>query len=501
MITILKHFVGLVGATFVVAGAYADGLFFDDETIQNGVNVVQMSNDFADVYETLDKVDWRGRNVDVSLASLENIHKNAHVELTGERVILVWNDKVVANYPRPADNNWAALGQATTALALKMRERIPSMANDAEIYRVVVDSLIRGINEYGRYVFPQELDENEDNRILTSVGIEGARDERGNFRVFGVYKGSPADVAGIASGDLIGEINGTLVAELSDSAIASMLSGFDSGTLKMTLISPTGTRRVVVRRATVVIADADIVFLNDDKGGVLNIIVNKVSDNSVKIIEETLEKYKDLTGVLLDLRSAMGDNEIAATKLAGMFVGQKPVMRIVESQQDEIEIVPSGTALTDAPVVVAVSNMTRGPAEAIAAAIYENKRGVLIGTPTSGVARIASKIKLKNGGMLELYNKSMKTGQGRVLDERGVFPIVCIANLNSNQQQEAFFLNVLNGEFNAQDFNVPGDINLDKARQACPVIANGADEDLLTLSVGVKILTDANIYDKLLNTK
>ena len=42
----------------------------------------------------------------------------------------------------------------------------------------------------------------EDGKILTSIGIEGARDSRGNFRVTGVYKGAPADSAGIKSGDL-----------------------------------------------------------------------------------------------------------------------------------------------------------------------------------------------------------------------------------------------------------------------------------------------------------
>ena len=43
--------------------------------------------------------------------------------------------------------------------------------------------------------------------------------------------------------------------------------------------------------------------------------------------------------------------------------------------------------------------------EAIVAAFYENNRGVLVGTPTAGNARIATEIDLDNGGMLELLNK------------------------------------------------------------------------------------------------
>ena len=55
---------------------------------------------------------------------------------------------------------------------------------------------------------------------------------------------------------------------------------------------------------------------------------------------------------------------------------------------------------------VLISDTTRGTAEAIASAFYENKRGVLIGTPTAGRSRIASHIDLNNGGVLELFNKS-----------------------------------------------------------------------------------------------
>ena len=144
-----------------------------------------------------------------------------------------------------------------------------------------------------------------------------------------------------------------------------------------------------------------------------------------------------------------------------------------------------------------MSNMTRGTAEALVAAIYENERGVLIGTPTAGNARIASRINLSNGGALELLNKSIKTGNGRKLDGRGVFPIVCLSNIRSSQQQNAFFLNVLNNDFHAQDFNKDVTVNPDVIRKGCPVIVSGADEDALVAAVAAKILTDTKVYNRL----
>ena len=313
-----------------------------------------------------------------------------------------------------------------------------------------------------------------------------------------MYKGSPADISGIRAGDLITAINGTNVADMSDDDLSAAMSGFNSGTSKIKLLSPSGARDVVLRRATIVLADADIVHRSDEaSGGILEIVVHRISDNAASIINEALATYTDISGIILDLRAATGDDERAAAKLAGLFIGARPVMRVVETAKDEVEVIPGGAAVTDVPIVVLMSNMTRGTAEAVAAAFYEYERGVLVGTPTAGAARIASRINLDNGGALELLNKSIKTGTGRVIDGRGIFPIVCLSNIRSTNQQNAFFLNVINNDFNAQDFNDKSDIDVDAVRRGCPVITSGADEDALSAAVAAKILTDAKVYNKL----
>ena len=240
----------------------ADGLFFEDEPIQDGLPVLEMSQNFADVYAKLNGVKWGGKNLNVAIESLENLNKSAHIAATDERVVLVWNDTIIGNYPRPSANDWNAFGEITTALVLKMRANDAYMKSlsENEIYQYVVDAIIRGLDENGRYVFSKSAQITEDGRLLTSVGMEGVRDERGNFRVDGVFKGAPADTAGISSGDLIVQINGKLVRNMSDSELASVISGFNSGTSKIKILSPWGSKDVVLRRATVVVADADVVY-------------------------------------------------------------------------------------------------------------------------------------------------------------------------------------------------------------------------------------------------
>lgn len=484
-----------------VMPCHADSLFFEDEPIQDGLNVFDVSATFADIYKKLDDVKWAGKNINVAIESLEKLNSNAHIAATDERVVLVWGDSIIANYPRPKPGDWNGFGEITTALVLKLRanDSVLHNATTSEMYQLVVDALMRGIDENGRYIYSRVAEITEDGRILTSVGLEGARDARGNWRVHGVYKDSPADISGIREGDLIVAVNGENVANLSDDDLSAVMSGFNSGTSKIKLLTPTGEHDVVLRRATIILADADVVHRSDpDTGGILEIVVHRISDNAAAIVNESLAKYTDISGIILDLRAATGDDERAAAKFAGLFIGQKPVMRIVETAKDEVEVIPGGNAVTNAPVVVLMSNMTRGTAEAVVAAFYEYGRGVLVGTPTAGSARIATRINLENGGALELLNKSVKTGTGRTIDGRGIFPIVCLSNIRSSNQQNAFFLNVINNDFNAKDFNQDPDADVDAIRRGCPVITSGADEDAISAAVAVKILTDSKVYNKLI---
>ncbi len=495
---ILAWFFAIV---FAPMSLYADSLFFEDEPVQDGLHVFEVSKTFADIYEKLDSAKWAGKSINVAIESLETLNPHAHIAATDERVVLVWDDAIVANFPRPKNKDWNAFGEITTALILKMRAYDSDLqrASNSEMYERVVGSLMRGIDENGRYIYSQAAEIAEDGRILTSVGLEGARDGRGNFRVTGVFKGAPADTAGVRAGDIIAQINGQDVVQMSDSELSAVMTGFNSGTSKIHLLTPSGNRDVVLRRATIVLADADVIHRSDaDTGGILEIVVHAITEPAVSIINEALAKYSSVSGIILDLRAATGDDERAAAKLAGLFIGARPVMRIVQTAQAEVEVVPGGDAVTDAPVVVLMSNQTRGTAEAVASAFYENGRGVLVGTPTAGQARIATRLGLNNGGALELLNKRIRSGTGRDIDGRGVFPLVCLSNIRSSQQQNAFFLNVINNSFNVQDFNKNTDVLADDVRRGCPMITSGVDEDALSAAVAAKILTDKKVYNRLI---
>jgi len=489
--------------SLICFSVHAASIFNAAEPIQGGLPVFEMSDVFADIYEKLDGVRWGGKDIRIAIESIESIAPNIKIAATDTRIVVLHRDTIIGNWPRPADENWKEFGEITTAIILKLREAVPPLAklDTPAIYKASVGAMMKGVNENGKYIYSRSEYGKNDPHVLTSLGIAGVRTFAGDYVVNTIFKGSPADAAGLNDGDVLLSANGTLLRDLSDMEVLGLFNGFSSGTIKIKAI---GTDRkeksATLRRASVVIADADIVLLNP-KGsarGVLEIIIHRISENSVGIVSDALNRYKDgVGGIYLDLRAATGDDEVAMAKLAGLFLGRVPVARITELANNEVEIVPGGDRAVDVPIVVAVSNATNGTAEGLAFAFYENGVGVTIGMPTAGRARLATRIDLKNGGALELLNRAMKSGKNRVIDGRGFFPVVCLSNIRTSDQKDIFVVNVKNHDWNFRDFNRSDSFDAKTIRKGCPNIRSGSDEDAVSSAVAMDILQHGEIYEHL----
>ena len=174
----IKQIFLFLGVFLIPNFSYSSELFFDNEKIQAGLDVRAVSDVFADIYEKLDGVHWAGKSVDVAIESLETLNPNAHIAATGERAVLVWGDELIANYPYPKEKDWQAYGEITTALLVKMREKDPALRSlqDAGLYEVVVNALLKGVDQNGSYIYSRDLINAYDTKILTSIGLDGGRD-------------------------------------------------------------------------------------------------------------------------------------------------------------------------------------------------------------------------------------------------------------------------------------------------------------------------------------
>lgn len=144
----------------------------------------------------------------------------------------------------------------------------------------------------------------------------------------------------------------------------------------------------------------------------------------IKSAYEQLRPKDKLSGLIVDLRFAGGQDYSAAAEAADLFFStEQPLLKWGDSTT-------RSTAKSDAirlPIALLVNKQTAGAAEALAAALRQAEIGLIIGSVTAGQARLFKEFTLSNGQRLRIAAGSMETGDGQVLSGKGLTPDIRIS--------------------------------------------------------------------------
>jgi hypothetical protein len=141
-----------------------------------------------------------------------------------------------------------------------------------------------------------------------------------------------------------------------------------------------------------------------------------------------------ITGLVLDLRYAGGNDYAAAVQAADPFLsGVRPLLRWADQEGSST----AKTAAIDLPLTVLVNESTSGSAEALAGILQLAQSGLIIGSRTAGEAYIQKEFQLSNGQTLRMPSAPVQLANGTALAPKGVMPDVPISV--DHQDEKAFF--------------------------------------------------------------
>lgn len=244
--------------------------------------------------------------------------------------------------------------------------------------------------------------------------------------------GSPADKAGLRSGDLIIKIADKLVPfEITVQDAQNQLRG------------PIGSKIVLnVRR----IGDPKPfnVELTRDKYPLPTVESKMLPGTTfgyIKVTMETAEtgnefakaldglKAQKMTGLVLDLRNNPGGLfPDPVLDITGQFLKNSDVV-LYEKYRDGTEKdfrAGNRRGATDIPLAVLVNSGTASAAEIVAGALKDYKRGVLIGEPTYGKGSVQVIRSLSDGAALHITVATWYTPKRTPLDGKGLEPDIAI---------------------------------------------------------------------------
>jgi carboxyl-terminal processing protease len=267
--------------------------------------------------------------------------------------------------------------------------------------------LLDSLDPQSAYLSPLEYKDFKEKTASNPPAESGVALTRrfGYIGVIAVLPDSPAAKIGLRIGDILEKIAGFTTSQMAIDQAQLLLKGQPGTTVPLSVIRRGKAEPQDMTITLAKLAPSKLIVEDKLQGDVAYLRVTDFDAGSAKLIRERLVQLQKAGAkkLILDLRDcAVGDDQesIATAQLflqSGTITTLKgQTVTAVVSAADPTKVV------WGQPVAVLIGNGTAGPAEILASAIADNKRGSTVGDRTYGTASQQKLIGMDDGSALIL---------------------------------------------------------------------------------------------------
>jgi carboxyl-terminal processing protease len=309
--------------------------------------------------------------------------------------------------------------------------------DDTELMDSAIRGMVSGLDRHSEFLDAEEYRNirNSTSGKYSGVGLEVSTQD-GAILVIAPIDDTPAQRAGIESGDEIIEIDGVSVrrGELND-AIGKMRGHAGTVlTIKVRRQDYDDPLTFHLTRQKITVASVRHEVLQPSYGYVrLSQFNESTADELSRAIDEMTDEVQEqtgemLTGLILDLRNNPGGILDAAVEVSDLFLdqgiivtanGRTPASRF----RHDAEI---GDIMDGAVVVVLVNGGSASASEIVAGALQDHGRALIIGTTTFGKGLVQTVMPLSKGRAIKLTTSHYYTPSGDSIHEIGITPDIVV---------------------------------------------------------------------------
>ncbi|MCH2200666.1 MAG: S41 family peptidase [Fuerstiella sp.] len=266
---------------------------------------------------------------------------------------------------------------------------------------------------------------------MVGIGVEVKPDDSG-LLVVRALRGGPAAEAGLKSGDVITAINRRSISGMPMSQSVDLVKGPSGSRIQLRIDrSGRNSRSVTLtRRRFRVWTVNDVRMMSGSDVGYLNL--SQFAQTSTREVDQALKQLhrRGMKSLVLDLRGNPGGLLTTCVEITNRFL---PCGTIVSTKGrlsgDNMHESATFSRTWDTPLVVIVDGDSASASEIFAAAIQDNKRGVVVGENSYGKGTVQTHFPLQSvNGNLRLTTARFYAPSGRAMSGSGVTPDVRIAD-------------------------------------------------------------------------
>ncbi len=218
--------------------------------------------------------------------------------------------------------------------------------------------------------------------------------------------GTPADKAGLKTGDMILKVNDEEVGDLGMDKTIKKMRGKPGTTVRITYMRDTFSepREIELTRAVIPIHSVTKARVFDD--GIGYVRITQFMDKTAEELEAVLtEKFsgENVKALIIDLRNNPGGLLDSAVDICSFFLPENEFVVSVEGRRDtHVENAKGGYKFRDIPLLLLVNQGSASAAEIMSGCLKVHGRAKLVGSKTFGKGSVQNIIPLSNGDEIKL---------------------------------------------------------------------------------------------------
>jgi carboxyl-terminal processing protease len=314
---------------------------------------------------------------------------------------------------------------------------------DEVLLENAIRGMVSGLDPHSNYL---DADDYKELQVGTKgefggLGIEVGMED-GFVKVISPIDDTPAQRAGVRSGDLIVRLDDTPVKGLSLNEAVALMRGKPGTSLELTIVRKGEEKPLKISVVRDIIRVVSIKSrLLDKRFAYLRI--SQFQANTTSDMLKSLKKLKKeirgpLQGMVLDLRNNPGGVLNAAVSVSDAFLESGLIVYTEGRESDSqlrFEAAPDDV-LDGAPIVVLVNEGSASASEIVAGALQDQKRAVIMGSRTFGKGSVQTIIPITETAAVKLTTARYFTPSGRSIQAEGIEPDIELEDLMLSEAHE-----------------------------------------------------------------
>jgi carboxyl-terminal processing protease len=331
----------------------------------------------------------------------------------------------------------------------RIRNSYVEPVDDETLLQYAIDGMLSNLDPHSDYLLPEDFSELQEHTSgkFGGLGIEVGIEE-GLIKVVSPIDDTPAEKAGIKSGDFIVSLDGKPVREMSLTDAIDQMRG-EPGTDIELSIRRKGEKELlefVLTRAEIKVASVRGENLGD---GIGYLRITQFQDKSgteliaaiAKLQRKATKNKERLNGLVLDLRNNPGGVLGAAVEVSDAFLNSGLIV-YTEGRISESDFRYSATEETiaeDIPLIVLINGGSASASEIVAGALQDHKRAVIVGTQSFGKGSVQSVLPIAGNKAIKLTTARYFTPNGRSIQAQGIQPDVFVEQSEVTTYEQSYY--------------------------------------------------------------